>query len=138
MTQAGDRDTTAGTPELVRVEDPWPTDEPGLILQLRVWRMAPGRLAVMFADYAMADDRLTPLMRKVIAEYPNDLVTFYYEEVSNPASQGYYATLALTDDGRLSETVFEGAATWDLHRILGPTVTETGRPADDRPLWGGP
>ncbi|MEU0949231.1 hypothetical protein ABZ379_42170 [Streptomyces canus] len=138
MTHADDRDTTAGTPELVRVEDPWPPDEPGLALQLRVWRTAPGRLAVMFADYDMAGDRLTPLIRKVMAEYPDDSITFYYEEVPNPLSTGYYATLVLTDDGRLSVTIFEGAAAWDLHHILGPTLGETGRPDDDRLLWGGP
>ncbi|WP_460072794.1 hypothetical protein [Streptomyces sp. YKOK-I1] len=138
MTQADDPDTAAGIPELIRVEDPWPPDEPGLALQLRVWRTAPGRLAVMFADYAMANDRLAPLMHKVLAEYPGESITFYYDEVTNPVSQGYYATLTLTDDGRLSETVFEGAATWDLHHILGPTLKETSRPDDDRPLWGGP
>lgn len=100
--------------------------------------MAPGRLAVMFADYDKADDRLTPLIRTVMAEYPEDSITFYYEEVTNPVSQGYYATLTLTDDGRFSETVCEGASTWDLHHILGPTLKETSRPDDDRPLWGGP
>ena len=126
------------TPELLRVEDPWPPDERVRTLQLRVWRTAPGRLAVMFADYTLADDRLVPMMRKVTAEYPDDSVTFSYEEVSNPQTTGYYATLALTDDGELTVTEFRGAAAWDPHHILGPTLRETGLPADESTLWGGP
>ncbi|MFF2363848.1 hypothetical protein ACFVU0_14200 [Streptomyces sp. NPDC058122] len=86
----------------------------------------------------MADERLVPLIHKVVAEYPDESITFYYEEVLNPVSQGYYATLTLTDDGHLNETVLEGAAAWDLHGILGPTLRETSRPDDERPLWGGP
>ncbi|MEU4874443.1 hypothetical protein [Streptomyces sp. NPDC021608] len=138
MTQADDHGTTGGTPELIRIEDPWPPDEPRLAVQLRVWRLAPGRLAVVFADDIMADDRLTPLIRRIVADYPEDSIAFSYEEVTTAASQGHYATLALTDDGRLRVTVLDGTASWDLHRALGPTLRDTGRPDDDGLLWGGP
>ncbi|MER5385191.1 hypothetical protein ABT040_33810 [Streptomyces sp. NPDC002688] len=138
MTEADDANTGAETAQLLRVEEPWPPGEAGLALQLRVWRLAPGRLAVMFADYTTADDRLTPMIRRVMAEYPDDSITFYYEEVSNQLSPGYYAVLAPADDAELTETVLNGPGISALHNALGPTLRQTSRPEDDRPLWGGP
>lgn len=126
---------------LLRTEDPWPPGaEAGLDLQLRVWRVASDRVVAMFAgDYPYDDrlGRLAPLIRGFLAEYPDDTVGLFYEEVLNPFSMGYYASLALTDDGQLTETELAGPTLVALRETLGPSLDETGRPGDDR-IYGGP
>ncbi|WP_028801065.1 hypothetical protein [Streptomyces sp. 142MFCol3.1] len=92
----------------------------------------------MFADYTPADDRLVPLVGQIMAEYPADSIDFFYEEVLNPLSIGYFASLTLGNDGRLAETALDGPGVTALYETLGPTLRETSRPEDDRPLWGGP
>ncbi|WP_345651351.1 hypothetical protein [Streptomyces siamensis] len=92
----------------------------------------------MFADHAPADDRLVPLVGQIMAEYPADSIDFFYEEVLNPLSMGHFASLTLGNDGRLAETALDGPGVTALHETMGPTLRETSRPEDDRPLWGGP
>ncbi|OPG10478.1 hypothetical protein B1R27_02225 [Streptomyces sp. GKU 895] len=126
---------------LLRTEDPWPPGaQARLDLQLRVWRVASDRVVAMFAGDDLADDRLdrlAPLIRGFIDEYPDDTIDLFYEEVLNPFSLGYYARLALTDDGQLTETELDGPALTTLRETLGPSLDETGREGDDR-LYGGP
>ena len=126
---------------LLRVEDPWPPGaEARLDLQLRVWSVAPGRVVAMFAGDDLSDDRLdrlAPLVLSFVNEYPDDSIELFYEEVLNPFSLGYYATLWPTGDGQLSETPLDTPALAALRETLGPSLDETSRPGDDR-LYGGP
>ncbi|POX53172.1 hypothetical protein [Streptomyces sp. Ru72] len=141
-TTADSGDTASSAPPpLLRTEDPWPPGtEARLDLQLRVWRVAPDRVVAMFAGDDMSDDRLdrlAPLIRGFMDEYPDDTIDLFYEEVLNPLSLGYYATLTPTDDGRLIQTELDGPALAALRETLGPSLDEAARPGDGR-LYGGP
>lgn len=91
----------------------------------------------MFAGYDPADHRLAPLIRRVMDEYPDDSLDLFYEEVLNPFSMGYRALVAVTEDGRLTQTT-DAPALATLRETLGPSLDETSLPDDDRPLYGGP
>ncbi|MGW2570043.1 hypothetical protein [Streptomyces sp. NPDC001537] len=134
-------DTASSAPLLLRTEDPWPPGTTArLDLQLRVWRVASDRVVAMFAGDDLSDDRLdrlAPLIPGFMNEYPDDTIDLFYEEVLNPFSWGYYASLALSDDGQLTETELQGPALTTLRETLGPSLDETGREGDDR-LYGGP
>lgn len=82
---------------------------------------------------------LAPLVHQILTEHPDDSVEFLYEEVTNALSMGYYATLTVEDDGTVTESRLNDApALTTLHQRLGPSLVETGRPADERGVYGGP